>query len=604
MANIPDITWTIDSTGHVAFTSPHTLAMLGYAPEELSKPDLTVMDLVHPDDGAAVGSALEDLFAHGVALDVECRVRHKDGRWIWTHARASHIYERDGMRYADGLTSDITPRKLAEIALRHKEEQYQRLVANLPDVTWTAKADGSMTYVSRNVETVFGYTADEACASGARIWRDLIHPDDARQVFAAYAALFAADRPFDVEFRCRRKDGEWVCVHDRAHGTYERDGIRYADGLLVDITARKRIDDLLADSERRYRLLAENMTDFVWTCDLDGRPTYISPSVTALTGFSADEVLDRGFEAILTPEALSLIRNAMGEAFASTPPNDREDARARAHTLELEHLRRDGTTVWAEVRAAILLNEAGRPTGFMGVSRDITEHKAIERMRTDFVSFTTHQLRTPLTGIKWMLELAMGASELSVDTRSYMDDALGSTNRLVGLVNDLLATSRLESGRVCGSVAPLDLTALTHDVLRDVEVLVHKSRLHVSVETEAGVGLLEADAMLLRQAVMNLVGNAIKFTPADGSIAIRIVRQGPGVRWEIRDSGIGIPRAEQDRLFQKFYRAESGLTVSPEGTGLGLYLVRLIAERLGGTVGVESEQGKGALFFFTIPCAP
>jgi PAS domain S-box-containing protein len=243
------------------------------------------------------------------------------------------------------------------------------------------------------------------------------------------------------------------------------------------------------------------------------------------------------------------------------------------------------------------------------VARDNTDRKLIEqqtqdtlRMRNDFVSFVTHQLRTPLSGIKWMLELAAEGTDVDEKT-SYIQDAHESADRLVGLVNDLLDASRLESGKLRVVLEAVNLRTLTGDVLDDVTTLVREKGHTVTVESAADLPDVTSDPQLLRQVVMNLLSNAIKYTPPGGRIAIRMGLDGRNLRWSIHDSGIGIPKASAARLFEKFFRADNVHTVDTEGTGLGLYLVRLIVERFGGTVTCESEEGRGTTFAFTLPRA-
>jgi len=243
-----------------------------------------------------------------------------------------------------------------------------------------------------------------------------------------------------------------------------------------------------------------------------------------------------------------------------------------------------------------------------GVARDITDRRAAEqqmqealKMKSDFVSFVTHQLRTPLSGIKWMLELAKESPERG-ELDSYVQDARESAERLISLVNDLLDVSRLESGKLQVVLQPTDLRALTRGVLDDVATLVREKRHKLLVHASA-VPDIVVDAQLLRQAILNLVSNAIKYTPPNGQIGVRISEVGGMLHWSIQDSGIGIPEASQTKLFEKFYRADNALTIDTEGTGLGLYLVRLIVERFGGKVVCESKEGRGTTFSILLPLA-
>jgi signal transduction histidine kinase len=264
---------------------------------------------------------------------------------------------------------------------------------------------------------------------------------------------------------------------------------------------------------------------------------------------------------------------------------------------------KDGTYRWLSWTSTPKLDEQL----IYAVAHDTTDRKLLEqqtqetlKMRNDFVSFVTHQLRTPLSGIKWMLELAKETDEAG-EKASYVEDARESADRLISLVNDLLDASRLESGKLQVALEPVRLVQLTYDVLADVATLVKEKGHDLDIQHEPDIPISMLDPQLLRQVILNLLSNAIKYTPAGGTIQVRIRREGSVLHWTIRDSGIGISEESQKRLFEKFFRADNAHTVDTEGTGLGLYLVRLIVERLGGTITVESEVDRGTLFHFTLP---
>src|SRR4029453_6644890 len=243
---------------------------------------------------------------------------------------------------------------------------------------------------------------------------------------------------------------------------------------------------------------------------------------------------------------------------------------------------------------------AGRPTGLTITVHDVTQEREIAQMKSDFVSFATHQLRTPLSGIKWMLELAMDEQAVPDGAASYMKDALGASQRLIQLVNDLLDISRLESGRMKATPQLVDLVELTRTVLDDLKRQMDEKGHRLSMETS---GILEvfADPQLLRQVVLNLASNAIKYSPSGGDISGSPTRERALVRGQNQDTGVGIPTESQRHLFEKFYRADTVASLETDGTGLGLYLVRLIVEQIGGHVGWEGEEGTGGRFFFTVP---
>jgi signal transduction histidine kinase len=236
----------------------------------------------------------------------------------------------------------------------------------------------------------------------------------------------------------------------------------------------------------------------------------------------------------------------------------------------------------------------------VGSMIDITDRKEAERMKSDFVSFVSHQLRTPLAGMNWMLELAAEAEGLPELARDYIEDARESAARLGTLVNDLLDIARLESGRTAMAKEPVALQRVTESVLREMQTVIADKKHEVTFEGN-GAPAAVADAQMIRQVIANLLSNAIKYTPDGGRIDVRLSRRDDRVEWSVRDNGMGIPRSAQARLFEKFYRADNAVTKEAEGTGLGLHLVRLIVEQAGGHIWLESEEGRGATFAFTLP---
>ncbi len=248
--------------------------------------------------------------------------------------------------------------------------------------------------------------------------------------------------------------------------------------------------------------------------------------------------------------------------------------------------------------------DSGETVGLTLTFHDVTHERQVSQMKSDFVSFATHQLRTPLAGIKWMLELAAQESDVPGDAAAHIHDAREAAQRLIELVNDLLDVARLEEGRLTVTPQPVAVGALTREVLEDMAGLVDERHHRLHVEVPEGLPEAWCDPQLLRQVLLNLVSNAIKYTPPGGDIAVRMVAGPDELTWSVRDSGIGIPKHAQARLFEKFYRADNVSTIETEGTGLGLHLVRLILERMAGRIWCESDEGKGALFAFAVPRSP
>lgn len=356
-----------------------------------------------------------------------------------------------------------------------------------------------------------------------------------------------------------------------------------------------RLLDALQNSEARFRIVAECATDIVYDWDLPAdHVDYFGAFFEQSRKENKRMPKSRQeYWSSLHPEDLSRIEQALKKHFETGTP------------FSEEYRVSDGKGSYVSVadRGAAIRNQRGAPIRLVGGVSDITERKYAEQMKSDFVSFVTHQLRTPLSGMKWMLELAMDTLDDPAEVRSYIEDARLSTDRLIGLVNDLLAISRLERGKLQLTFHNLDIADLTRSVVDDLTPMLEEKEQTLSLEVGAELPPVCGDAQLLRQAILNLVSNAVKYTPAKGKIKVQIGRDGDQVRWSVKDTGIGIPKSDQGKLFEKFYRAGNVLSVETEGTGLGLYLVRLIMDRFGGKVWCESTEGVGSTFLFVLPPA-
>ncbi len=357
-----------------------------------------------------------------------------------------------------------------------------------------------------------------------------------------------------------------------------------------------RLLDALKESEERFRIAARCASDIVYDWDLaDDRVEYFGTAYE-ISKAAAEGTAEKrqDFFRRIHPEDRERVQAAVAEHLQSDKP----------FSEEYRILDENKSYINVLDRGTAIKNPRGKPVKLVGAISNITQRKQAEQMKTDFVSFVTHQLRTPLSGVKWMLELAADGAEDPESMRSYIQDARTSTDRLIGLVNDLLDISRLERGKLEINYAHVDLSDLTQGVIKEISPLVLEKGLTVSLAGEENLPSLFSDPQLLRQVILNLTSNSLKYTQAGGQVKIGIRPEAHQICWEIQDTGIGIPKSDMGKLFEKFYRAGNVLAVETEGTGLGLYLVRLIVDRLGGNVSCESEEGVGSTFRFALPLQP
>jgi PAS domain S-box-containing protein len=266
------------------------------------------------------------------------------------------------------------------------------------------------------------------------------------------------------------------------------------------------------------------------------------------------------------------------------------------------YVRRDGSKFPVGTTASPVVID-GKTVGVIAVFRDITKEKEIDRAKTEFVSLASHQLRTPLSAIKWYAEmLANGdAGPLNQEQSEFVKCLYQSNERMVELVNSLLSISRLEMGKIKIEPVPTKLGEMVTVVLKDLEPKILAKKQKVEVKIGEDVPEIKVDPKLVSQVYLNLLSNAVKYTPEGGKITVEVAKQGQEIVSQVADTGYGIPQEDQKRLFERFFRASNAQKNDTEGTGLGLYLVKAIIEACHGTIRFESEENKGTTFWFTLP---
>lgn len=235
--------------------------------------------------------------------------------------------------------------------------------------------------------------------------------------------------------------------------------------------------------------------------------------------------------------------------------------------------------------------------------RDATRDKEIDEMRSQFVSLASHHLRTPLSAIRWFLEMVVNedVGKLNAKQKDLLDKAYQSTTRLSELVNALLNISRIESGRIAITPTPTDIIELVKTVVMELRPMITVKKHHLVENYEKDLPLINIDQRLVNAAIANLVSNAAKYTPVSGQIEIKVKKDGHFIVVSVKDTGIGIPRKDYPQVFEKFYRSDKAVASETEGTGLGLYIVKAVIESSGGKVWFKSSEGKGTTFYLSLP---
>jgi two-component system phosphate regulon sensor histidine kinase PhoR len=347
------------------------------------------------------------------------------------------------------------------------------------------------------------------------------------------------------------------------------------EGQLANLSAEKnRLDTIL-----------RGMGEGLIVCDAKGVITLVNPAFHAL--FSVKEQVEGRplIEISRHPtlhQAFQQVIAAKHEFFAEITLPLAEEKTVLTH--------------WVPLLAK------GEIHGVVAVFHDITDLNKLERVRRDFVANVSHELRTPVTVIKGYAETLLGGvlNEDPGQARRFIEIINNHSARMANLINDLLALSELESGGMALELRPVSLHGAFNNVQRLLESKAYQKGITISLASSPEQQRVLADQGKLEQVLVNLVENAIKYTPADGSIAISAVDAGKLLRISITDTGIGIPPKDLPRIFERFYRVDEARSRELGGTGLGLAIVKHIVQLHGGTISVESRPGKGSTFSFTL----
>ena len=348
--------------------------------------------------------------------------------------------------------------------------------------------------------------------------------------------------------------------------------------------------------------LVENAADLIITTDLDDRILTWNRGAEVLFGYSKDEMIGKHLSILLPPERFHELEEMRAKVQISGVLRD----------IEVRSKRKDGVMIYLSLSVSPIRDLQGKIVGFLRIAKDITEKKRYERrlkeldkMKADFVSNVSHELRTPLTSIKGsvdnMLDGLTGA--LNEKQIRYLVRIKSNTDRLSRLINDLLDLSRIESGRVEVRPTSFPLTALAVEVAEQLKPLATEKLIRIEVPSPDPSATVWADRDKVIQILMNLIGNAVKFTPHEGKVTVAFEKNDSDdyVQISVADTGPGILPEETHKIFSKFYQVTNIAKQRPRGSGLGLAISKALVEMHGGKIWVESEVGRGSTFYFTLP---
>jgi PAS domain S-box-containing protein len=501
-----------------------------------------------------------------------------------------------------------------EGSFKYSSRLGELLVETSSDALSAVSPDGTILYWSAGAESIFGYPHEEAIGG---IFYDLVVPEEALD--EARSATREAIRTGSVlsETTRRRKDGSVIYVEATARAIRGgQDELQCVALVHKDVTQLKLLKHERT-LETRYRGLLETVPDAIVMVNSVGRMVLVNSQAEELFGYTREELLGKAVEILLPERFRSRHIGARNLYFA------RPKTRPMGAGMPLYASKKDGTEFRVEISLSPLHTEEG--TFAMSAIRDMTERQKLEeelrkkneeleeqnrrvheanRLKSEFLANMSHELRTPLNGIIGFAEIMHDGrvGPVSAEHREYLGDILISAKHLLQLINDVLDLSKVEAGKMEFIPDFVDLELVVGEVCDIVRGLAAKKHIRVRTEIDPALTGIETDLKSLKQILYNYISNALKFTPEEGEVTVRVVpEESESFRIEVEDTGIGINAEAIGRLFVEFQQGDSGTAKKYAGTGLGLALTKKIVEAQSGKVGVRSTPGEGSIFYATLP---
>ncbi len=518
---------------------------------------------------------------------------------------------------------DISARKQAEAQI-HLQAAALESAANAILITCR---QGVITWGNPAFTRLTGYSIEEVLGQNPRMLKSGVQPPG---LYEEMWKAILAGQVWQGEVTNRRKDGTLYNVEMTITPVRDALGeVSHFVAIQQDVSARKRTENALHASEVRYRRLFESAKDGILILDSDsGQIVDVNPFLEQMLGYSREEILDKKLWQIGAFENIPANQLAFQELqskgycrYEDLPLKTKDGQRFDVEFVSNVYLVEDRKVIQCNVRDISVrkraeaeihkLNEdlenrvRDRTVELELANRELDsrrlEAERASKFKDQFLSTMSHELRTPLNAVLGFSELLADEmyGQLNESQRRYLGHIRNGGQHLVRLVNEVLDLSRIEAGRM--ELVPEDVAIepIFAEALETVRALVDQKSLQMSQEIEPGL-MVRADAMHFRQILLNLLGNAIKFTPAGGCIMLKARKEDDSIRMDVCDTGPGIPPEEHDKIFEAFYRMNHG-DAAVEGTGLGLAITQRLVEMQGGHLGVESKVGKGSCFFFYFP---
>ncbi|SFB44258.1 PAS domain S-box-containing protein [Cohnella sp. OV330] len=588
--NIVDLYYICDLEGRIVEAAPNAYVLLGYRQGEL----VGLHERMLFDEQDLKRYEIQSLQTYALK---EYRLKRKDGKTLWFEAGVKRIQDKAGKPFKLFVGREVTERKKHESMSAEAER-----IAAIGSWEWEAES-GRFSH-SSNLARIYE-NAGERAAGDELTLLGLVAAED-REAFAELANEAANGGELSFETRLLMQDASIKHVHIRGTAVYSDQGEALGlVGTVQDITDRKLVELKLQESVERYTSLKKYNHDAVVSIDLEGRVINANQVAQELTGYMVSEMIGYPIATFTGWRRFVPHRGNVDASEAEIRQNDK-----------ITH--KDGTTREVLTTLAPIIIH-GEIVGYYLIIKDITEQKKLliekesaestNKAKSEFLAMMSHEIRTPMNGIIGMTDLLLDGDNLTETQRSYLNVVRKSGETLLAIIGEILDFSKIDSGKTELTMETFDIRAC---VFESVDVVSAKARdkgLQTEVSVDPGVPKLAVgDESRLKQVLMNLLSNAVKFTTS-GGVYVTVVRSEAergkiGLKFTVKDTGIGIPKDKAFKLFQPFYQIDNQFTKETEGTGLGLAISKKLAVLMGGDIWLEQSVEQGAAFSFTVVLDP
>ncbi|RPI76763.1 MAG: PAS domain S-box protein [Desulfobacteraceae bacterium] len=587
--------------------NPEFTRLFGYEPEEVI--GKTIDELVAPSRLMEEAKGMtEAVDRAGRPISLESKRRRKDGSLIDVSILASPITLDNKTIGNYGIYRDITARKSAEEALRKSEEKYRDIFDSVSDCLFFHDLNGYFLEANQAFRNTSGIKEEEVKKLSVQDIMPMTH----KPRFKDYLARIRAKGEDSGRFRIVSRDGRQLVIEYRNLLVTGPQGPLYVQGWGRDITKRLESEKALKENEEKYRTILESIEEGYYEVDLTGRFTFFNDSMSRMLGYYREELLGKDNREYTDEINARKMFAVFSEVFKTGKP---------AIATDWEIIRKDGHRRFMETSVSLVMDQNNQAVGFKGIARDITERKQSESLhiakqeaeaasqaKSRFLAHMSHEIRTPLNGIIGMAELGL---ETGLDDQQHniLQTINTEANSLLNVVNDILDFSKIEAGKLELENISFELRPLIEEVAQSLALQAEKKSLDLIsyVSPDLPCALL-GDPGRLRQILLNLASNAVKFTE-QGEIYLKAELDrawGDDFRidFTVQDTGIGISAKKQAKIFESFTQGDNSTTRRYGGTGLGTSISKQLVELMGGEIRIDSEEGKGSTFSFSIPFRP